>query len=266
MSRRRLKELHDYYWYPALMREYMTDFLAFFALHFFQYNPVFPVIAKVLRDTGITKIRDLCSGAASCVPRLEKYLNEKNSCNVRIELTDLYPNIKAFQRVADAAGPMVSYCEQPVDAMNTTSEGREFRMMFSAVHHFNEEELENIISNAMDNNCAIGFFDYATRNLLLTLLLMPGLIPLIWCVTPFLRPFSWTRLLLTYILPVVPVLIFIDGFISRWNAYAAKDFEHFRGLVESRGWKCESATLPNFFYTGEVLYFICCPPDADKKQ
>lgn len=256
---KRIKELHDYAWYPACMREYMTDFLAFFALHFFQYNPVFPLIGKVVKERGISRIRDLCSGAASCIPRLEHFLNSKHDCAVEIELTDKFPNLKAFERIASVSGGRVTYNMSPVDALQPPEQENEFLIMFSAVHHFSLDELERILSGAMDKECPVGFFDYATRNHVLTLLLMPGLIPLILCVTPFLRPFSWTRLFFTYILPLIPVLIFIDGFISRWNAYSPGDFKELARLAEQRGWVCESGILPNFFYTGEVLYFICRP-------
>lgn len=257
MSEKRLKELHDYPWFPNCWREFMTDFLAFFATHFFQYNPIFPVISKVLKRSGIRKIKDTCSGGSAYLLRLSRFLAGKHDRDIKIELTDKYPNLKAFNRIAELSRGTISYSENSVDAMNINSHNREFRVMFSAMHHFSKEELRDMIRRAIDDDCAIGFFDYATRNHLRTLLLMPGLIPMIWCVTPFLRPFSWTRLLWTYILPAVPIVLFIDGLISRCNGYRSKDLKGVVGDFSKDGWRCECGTVTNFFMTGEVVYLVC---------
>jgi hypothetical protein len=43
---------------------------------------------------------------------------------------------------------------------------------------------------------------------------------LILFLTPFMRPFRWARLLWTYLLPVVPFVIWYDGWISCLRAYS----------------------------------------------
>lgn len=43
------------------------------------------------------------------------------------------------------------------------------------------------------------------------LVAMPLQLPLILLLTPFVRPFRWSRLLLTYVVPLIPLLVVFDG-------------------------------------------------------
>jgi len=142
MKKGRLSELHDSPRFPASIREFMTDFLAFFSAHFFQYNPVFPVIKKVLDKTEIKEIKDFCSGSGDNVLSLERFLNKKNSCGVNIELTDKFPNLTAFKRIAEKSGGTIRFHGDVADAISPHPGRHGFRVMFSATHHFSMEELE----------------------------------------------------------------------------------------------------------------------------
>jgi len=44
-----------------------------------------------------------------------------------------------------------------------------------------------------------------------TMMLMPVFA---WILTPRMRPFRWSRLLLTYLLPVIPLVVLWDGAVS----------------------------------------------------
>jgi hypothetical protein len=37
---------------------------------------------------------------------------------------------------------------------------------------------------------------------------------LVWILTPRVRPFRWSRLLLTYVLPLIPMVVLFDGVVS----------------------------------------------------
>ncbi len=39
-------------------------------------------------------------------------------------------------------------------------------------------------------------------------------------VTPFIRPFRWSRLVFTYVIPVLPLLIVFDGIVSCLRVYS----------------------------------------------
>ena len=50
-----------------------------------------------------------------------------------------------------------------------------------------------------------------TPRALATMLLMPLFA---WILTPRMRPFRWSRLLLTYLIPLIPLVVLWDGLVS----------------------------------------------------
>jgi hypothetical protein len=58
------------------------------------------------------------------------------------------------------------------------------------------------------------------------------LIPLlVFLLTPLVRPVSWVQILFTYLVPILPVLIFWDGLISQLRTYSVQELEEFtRGI------------------------------------
>ena len=94
--------------------------------------------------------------------------------------------------------------------------------MFSAVHHFSPETIKSFLKNSSENNAPIALFDGGDRNLLVILgIILFHPIAFLLC-TPFFRPFRWSRLLFTYIIPLIPLTTIWDGCISILRLYKPK--------------------------------------------
>ena len=53
---------------------------------------------------------------------------------------------------------------------------------------------------------------------------MMALVPLaVWVLTPAIRPFRWSRLFWTYLLPVVPLAVIFDGVVSCLRIYTPEE-------------------------------------------
>ena len=63
----------------------------------------------------------------------------------------------------------------------------------------------------------------ATHSRALSLVAMPLQIPLILLLTPWVRPFKWSRLALTYVVPLIPALVLFDGVMSFLRLYLADE-------------------------------------------
>ena len=103
MGRVHLFELEDQSWLPAFLRNYGTDFLQFLSNKTKMYKPVIPILEKGLKKSGQNRILDLGSGGGGGLLWLNSEL-KKTTPNLKIILTDYYPNISAFeytQRQAD---------------------------------------------------------------------------------------------------------------------------------------------------------------------
>ncbi len=259
MTKRRIKELHDYKWFPDVWRRGMTDFLSFFATYFFQYEPIFPLILKIVRSSGVTTFRDFCSGGSGYLLSLLRFFKKKGIDEPKIELTDKYPNIDAFRLISKKSNGTISYNSSSVDVLLPQSKNNEIRLMFSAMHHFSQKELEDILNSAVKDNCPIGLFDYASWDPIRSIFLLIFLVPHILIIMPFTRPFSWGKMFWTYIVPAIPLALLVDAIISRWNAYSPRELGIVIKNLEADNYEWTIGTKPNFFWTGKVVYLIGCP-------
>jgi hypothetical protein len=81
---------------------------------------------------------------------------------------------------------------------------------------------------------AIGIFEAPARHTstLLSLLFIPIAA---WLFVPFRRPFRWSRLFWTYLIPIVPFVLLFDGLISCLRAYSPEELKEMtRGLGGNR--------------------------------
>jgi hypothetical protein len=258
-----LIELHDHPRFPAPLRDLMTDALQ--ALWRFGncYGAILGelhgglaadrafgkggLVAGSECGAGRAEVLDLCSGGGGPWPRLAQELEREYGLAVRVCLTDKYPNLEGFtaafteafaeastgafaqtrRRSGDggAAGAVrLEFVAQPVDAMRVPQELAGFRTIFSSFHHFRPAEACAVLRGAMLARRGIGVFELARREAKTVLILCctPLLVLLL---TPAMRPFRWTRMFWTYVVPVVPLVIWVDGLVSCLRAYAPEELE-----------------------------------------
>ncbi len=221
MKRRHLFEIEDQAWFPALLRNYMTDFLQAVANGFDFYGSLVPVLKKALADSGQSTVVDLCSGGGGGWARLGEHLQSEIP-GIRVELTDRFPNVTAFRTLAEKQPDVFCYQQRCVDALDVPADVRGLRTLFLAFHHFPPEHATKILKDAVRDGQPILIVEAQKRDLphLLKFALSPIAVLL---VTPFLRPLRWTRLLFTYVLPVVPLCVWWDGIISVLRTYTAAE-------------------------------------------
>jgi hypothetical protein len=178
-------------------------------------------------STGSRSIADLCSGGGGPWLDLSRKLqHDKPALSVR--LTDKYPNLGAFQSLRTASGNCIAFSQGPVDAMNVPPELPGFRTMFSSFHQFAPGDARVILQNAVDAGESIGIFEITRRSPLTIALMIPwALLPLLS--TPWIRPFRWSRLFWTYVIPIIPLVLLFDGVVSCLRTYRPQEL---RAIVE----------------------------------
>ena len=220
MRRLQLVELHETRWFPGVWRDLITDFLAHYAVTFRPYAHVVELLARALRQAGTTRLVDLGAGGGCTALGLKPALDEALGAPVTVVLTDKYPNLNAFAAVAARFPGEVEVVTESVDATSVPATLDGFRTLFTSFHHFEPQRARAILANAARSGRGIGVFEYTERRPLLwtlPLILIPALI---WCVTPFMRPLTWRRVLWTYLLPVVPLVAVLDGVVSVLRSYS----------------------------------------------
>jgi hypothetical protein len=214
-----LFEFEDLKWFPNVIRESMTDYLRYLleALEF--YKPIVPLLLDVTEKTNSTQIIDLGSGGGGAVYQLSKELSLQDKKNIRIVLTDLYPNINAYRYLSDKSKGTITYSEKSVNAAKVNTELKGVRTIFSGFHHFDERTAKSILKDAVKNTAGICIFDGGNRNILMAagaIFLHPVLF--FFC-TPFFRPFRWSRIIFTYLIPLIPLCTMWDGMVSIMRLY-----------------------------------------------
>lgn len=229
MKRPHLFELEDFRWFPSFLRNYMTDFLQYISNRFDIYKAVTPLLDEVLDKTRSDTIVDLASGGGGGLVKLSQRLREKRP-DLKIVLTDFYPNTAAFERTKQEA-PGFEYRTDSVDAMHVPADLKGVRTQFLSLHHFAPDQAVQIIQNAVDARSAMVFFESQERNVPSVIAMLFSPINVLW-MTPFIRPFSFGRLLFTYLIPLVPLFIMIDGILSALRTYTVPEMEELVSRVK----------------------------------
>src|SRR5208282_3758201 len=213
MKRTNLTEIHEQPWFPASLRDLVTDALQFILSRGGIYDSASFPLGRALEAAGSHRLIDLCAGAGGPWPRLYRKLNHEIPSGLEVILTDKYPNAPAFRRARELSRGAVAYWAEPVDAANIPASLSGFRTIFSSFHHFAPNEAAAILQDAVDRREGIGIFEAARRRprTLLTALLMPLAA---FLMAPFMRPFRFGRLFWTYVILVIPFVLLHDGVIS----------------------------------------------------
>ncbi len=233
MKRLHLIELEDQPWVPRTLRDGATDVLDVLTAKAGVYRLLAPMLAAFMETVGNRRWFDLCSGGGGGALTMRAELVARHQGPDHITLSDRYPSEAAQQRVAALADATVRYQPEPVDALEVPPHAPAIRTMFSALHHFPPATVQHMLQAAVVARVPLAFVDVAASpvvrrlpawlapvaavpNLLLLFVLAQLLVPLA-------RPFRWSRLVWTYLVPAIPALFAWDGTVSALRAYTPEE-------------------------------------------
>lgn len=236
MRRIHFFEIEDQPWCPKVLRDGVTDFLQHIVYVYHLYKPVAARLADVLTQSTQCQVIDLCAGGAgpwlSLIDDLQQHIDRP----IQILLTDLYPNLAAFQTAQIRYPEHVSFIPNSVDATQVPENLKGFRTLFSSFHHLNPEQAQAVLQNAVDAKTGIAIFESTQRHplLLLYMLITPLLV---WLNTPFMRPFRWSRLFWTYVVPIIPFIVMFDGIVSCLRTYTPEELQSMVAALDAPGYE-----------------------------
>lgn len=214
---------------PRAIRDGATDYLQFIIRAGNAYDPIIERLAATLRKQRISNIVDVCSGGGGPWPELRTALVRAGAPDdLCVTLTDQYPNLEAFAR-ASALDRHVAGDRTPRNIEQQAVPHSGLRTFFSSFHHFNPATAEQVLRNAAASRQPI-FIAEATERSALAIGFMLFAPLMVWLATPRLRPFTWTRLFLTYVIPAIPLAVCFDGIVSCFRTYTTDEL---RELVRS---------------------------------
>lgn len=257
IPRVQLFEFEDFGWFPAVLRNLMTDFLRHSTIRMRLHLPIVDLLQGAMRDAHTSKVVDLCSGGGGLLVEIQKELRERGVPPQSVTFTDKYPNVPALEDICAEDPGGLALVREPIDATAVPQELDGIRTMFSAFHHFSPATATKILGDAVAAQRGIAIFEVSQRSLL-------GLVPMLlsplgtWLMTPAIRPLSFARFFFTYVIPAVPFFIMWDGIVSALRTYTPDEMRDMAQEIDegSFDWSAGKAEAP-FGY--RVTYLIGTP-------
>lgn len=220
MKRLHLFEFEDLTWFPSRIRNYETDFLQYLSNQTGMWKVVLPVLSEGLKKTNSQTIIDIASGAGGGILSLSEEL-KKSFPELKIVLTDFYPNVNAFERI-ESLSTIIHGTRESVDARNIPANLKGLRTQFLSFHHFKPNDAQLILQNAVNTANGIAIFEAQNRSALSIFYMLLSPLSVLFT-TPFIKPFSLGRIFFTYLVPIVPIVVCWDGIVSCLRTYSEKE-------------------------------------------
>ncbi|MGD0403052.1 MAG: hypothetical protein ABSB66_07630 [Candidatus Acidiferrales bacterium] len=261
----RLFEIHEQPWFPQFLRDQFVDELQMVLDVTKTYEPIAHLLRIRLEECGSERVVDLCSGAGGPWPLLLRHFEMHGGKPPEVLLTDKYPSTTKFHDAESAAGDRIRFLSDSVDATQIPGHLQGFRTLFSSFHHLNPDEARSLLQDSADKRQAIGIFE-ATGLRTLTLLSVLFVPIAAWLFVPFRRPFRWSRLLWTYVIPVVPFVLFFDGLVSCLRAYSVGELKEMTRGLASKGYRWEVGEQPGGLLPVRITYLFGCPQSVSAES
>ncbi|KAF2827809.1 hypothetical protein CC86DRAFT_438617 [Ophiobolus disseminans] len=208
---------------------------------------------------------DSCAGAGGPTPLLETIMNTRLTSNgykpVDFVLTDLWPDVKAWEKIAKQS-EYISYFEEPIDATKPrrlarqgTKECRIFNLCF---HHFTDEAAEKVLASAVQSTDAFMIFEMTHRTIP-SLLNTTIVILSVFFTT--LYDFYWSpiHLIFTYLIPLAPIFYAVDGYVSCTRGRTAEEtwaLLHRQPGLDLSEWELKSGEQTALVPFGKLYWYL----------
>jgi hypothetical protein len=240
MRRLNLVELHEQPWFPKSLRDAVTDVLQLLLNRSRYHELVGPLLRVALHRARASHVVDLCSGGGG--PWLELIELVGSDRAISVCLTDKFPNSKTFRRMETASQGKIKFVSEGVDARHVPPKFCGFRTLFNSFHHFDPERAKAILQDAVQRREGVAIFEVPRRTfatLCATLLMGLGT----FVVVPIIRPFRPSLFVWTYLIPVLPAVMWIDGMVSRLRVYAPSELREL----------CDLPTLHSYAWIAGII-------------
>ncbi|GAC1384945.1 MAG: hypothetical protein NVSMB30_31760 [Hymenobacter sp.] len=161
--------------------------------------------------------------------------------------------------IARRTNGAIGYEPTAVNALAVPAHLRGFRTIFSAFHHFPPAAAQALLGDAVRAGTGIGVFEGAGKHW--------GELALAWTVlpvaqlllTPFFRPFRVSRLVFTYVIPLIPLCTLWDGSVSLLRMYSPAELLALATRADPTGQFAWQAGKKRLWWGPQVTYLVGWP-------
>ncbi|KAM0265658.1 hypothetical protein ACHAQJ_000092 [Trichoderma viride] len=279
IPRLHLFEITDQPWFPAFLRSRIQDALTSAWNSKTPLQPQSP--ARIAASTLIRELGnslssytfiDFCAGGGGPTPAIQKainnHLNAEGKQPVDFILTDLHPNVAAWEKVVKSF-PQITYERQSVDASKAPKrlverqDGKKLMRLFNlSFHHFDDVLARDILRDTINTSHGFTVFELQDRSLAGMLsVLMLGVGSVIMAPLFAWKWKSLTTLAFSWLLPVLPFVLVFDGLVSCLRTRTPGEMENLlRGCgADTSSWEMRSGRCKFIWPFGYLSWVICKP-------
>ena len=246
MKRIDLFEFEDLAWFPNWLRICLTRLIVVMHRLLKSSDDLVPLIKRTLSYSNTDAIVDLCSGSGG--PMIEVFkdlVREQGNSNVKLILTDLYPNLEMASEINNSSIQNLSYKTTPVNATSVNTRLAGVRTMVGSFHHMKPDTARQILINAKESKEPICIYEISDNShpTFLWWMAIPIIFIMALVITPFARPLTWKQLVFTYLIPIIPLCFAWDGAVSNVRTYTLEDLNILLEGLESEDYKWEKGKI-----------------------
>ncbi len=236
MKRLELFEFEDFQWLPNSIRSGVTNLIQVFHRLMGTSEVLGLLIARCRQKYDFEQVVDMGSGSGGPMPEVIGELNKSTTGSpLKLLLTDIYPNPDLVDAINRQNLPNVRYRNSPLNATELGTAPGGLKTMIASFHHLKPADARKVLRSAEESKQPILLYELA-RNTIPTLLwwlLLPLSLAILfvmaWGMTPFVRPISLSQWVLTYLIPIIPLVYAWDGQASLMRTYTFQDIQSLLG-------------------------------------
>ncbi|MEO0899427.1 MAG: hypothetical protein AAFY71_23650 [Bacteroidota bacterium] len=225
MKRKNVPQISNQPWFPSFLRQNIHEFMTWFVDTIGAAIPFLPVIEEGLQHEDRIVVLDAQMGAGfeSLQPHIDPQIeiSYDRLFDPKIEQNGLYVSVNAF-------------------------------------HQLKVEEARQLLQKVMDHHQPIAIVE-GNNDSLWQVVGMTIFVPLTVILTaPLVKPFRWSRLLFTYLIPILPLVTFLDGFLALFKLYAPVDLDELTASLSPKDnttYNWRSGKMDNG-RGGKIMYLI----------
>lgn len=222
MKRKQVPQFSNSRWFPAFLVRCIYEFMTWFVGKANAAKPFIPVIEEGLLYAEKIVVMDKKMGAG-------------------------------FETVDDLIDQDISRTYADMDQVNGKQSG--LHVCVNSFHQLSPDQARNLLNTVAKNRQPIVVVE-GNNDSLWQVFGMTVIVPLTVILTaPFVKPFRIERLIFTYLIPILPLVIFIDGFLALFKLYNPEDLTELTAGIDVKNYQWRSGKEDNG-RGGKIIYLI----------
>lgn len=232
MKRVHIPQISNQTWFPSFLRQHIHEFMTWFVGKVGAAKPFMPIIEEGLQyaDQIIEIKQTVGAGFETIIPYLDPAISRKTIGldNFSTHEKGLYVSVNGF-------------------------------------HQLKEAEAHNLLEEIAKSRNPVALVE-GNNDSLWQVFGMTIIVPLTVLLTaPFVKPFRFSRLIFTYLIPILPLVTFIDGAIALTRLYAPADLDELTGNIKESNYTWRSGKLDNG-RGGKIIYLLGYPEEEHEAE